>query len=81
MSLSIDLREIGESGVWMYLRNFFLGGGGYWGLIRNWKSWLILDDFIVGVVDFLFYVRIEEIYLFDGGIMVCLIVFVVSGWW
>lgn len=39
----------------------------------------VVRDFIVGVVDFLFYVRIEEIYLFDGGIMVCLIVFVVSG--
>lgn len=27
LSLSIDLREIGESGAWTHLRNFFLGGG------------------------------------------------------
>lgn len=28
LSLSIDLREIGESGAWTHLRNFFFGGGG-----------------------------------------------------
>lgn len=80
LSLSIDLREIGESGAWTHLRNFFFGGG-YRGLTRNWKSWSILNDFIVGVADFPFYVRIEETHPPDGGTTARSIASAVSGWW